>query len=121
GWRFAMEFRHPSFHCDEARAQLAAAGVALCVADTEDPGDNAGRPDLVCTADFAYLRLRRGGYDEAALGSWGEAIGAVLAGGTDVFAFFKHEDSATGPRHAAVLMGASSSPGATSRPARPRP
>ncbi len=58
GHRYAMEFRHPSFDTDEVRSKLAAAGVALCVADTdEQPGT------FLRTGDFAYVRLRGTGYD----------------------------------------------------------
>lgn len=104
GRRFAMEFRHASFDSDEVREKLAAAGVAWCAADTEE---SPGR--FIRTAgDFAYLRLRRGGYDEKALEPWGGAIGGALDDGADVYAYLKHEDSATGPRDAAALVKLSS-------------
>src|SRR6266478_2817563 len=50
--RYAMEFRHPSFDTDEVRSKLGAAGVALCVADTEEQPVRFLR-----TGDFAYVRL----------------------------------------------------------------
>ena len=97
--RFAMEFRHPSFDSGEVREKLAGAGVAWCVADTEErPGT------FVRTAPgFAYVRLRRGGYDEAGIATWAEPVGAALDDGADVYVYLKHEDSATGPRDAAAL------------------
>lgn len=98
--RFAMEFRHPSFDTDEVRGKLDGAGVAWCAADTEETPAS-----FVRTAPaFAYLRLRRGGYDAAGLARWAEGIVPALAGGTDVYAYFKHEDSATGPRDAEALQ-----------------
>lgn len=101
GRRFAMEFRHPSFDDDEVREKLAAAGVALCVADTEVALGTFRR-----LGDFAYVRLRGDGYDEQALTAWGATFQRALAEGADVYAYLKHEDSATGPRDAAILRGA---------------
>ena len=93
-----MEFRHPSFDTDEVRAKLAAAGVALCVADTDD------RPArFVRTGDFAYVRLRGTGYDAKTLEGWGTSFRSALEEGIDVYCYLKHEDSAAGPRDAAIL------------------
>src|SRR5947199_6241285 len=55
--RYAMEFRHPSFDSDEVRHKLGAAGVAVCVADTEEAPGTFRR-----TGGFAYVRLRPTGY-----------------------------------------------------------
>jgi uncharacterized protein YecE (DUF72 family) len=96
--RFAMEFRHPSFDSDEVRAKLAAAGVALCVADTEE-----APATFRWTGDFAYVRLRGTGYEEKALEGWRESFRSALEEGVDVYCYLKHEDSATGPRDAAIL------------------
>jgi uncharacterized protein YecE (DUF72 family) len=96
--RFAAEFRHPTFDTDEVRAKLAAAGVALCVADTEDAPATFRR-----TGDFAYVRLRGAGYDEKTLEGWGASFRTALEEGVDVYAYLKHEDSVTGPRDAAIL------------------
>lgn len=53
--RFALEFRHESWHCEAVREACGASGVALVagVSDLEQ------EPDIPVTADFAYLRLRR--------------------------------------------------------------
>lgn len=116
GRRCAMEFRHESFECAEARAQLAEAGVALCIADTDERPP--GVPSLVDPSGFVYLRLRRARYPKRVLALWADAVEGALTAGADVYAFFKHEDSASGPRHAAGLM--SRIAGTTSRRARPR-
>lgn len=98
GLRFAMEFRHPSFDTDEVRSKLGAAGVAWCVADTEEQPATFRR-----TGDFAYVRLRGTGYEEKTLEGWGASLRSALAEGADVYCYLKHEDSPTGPRDAAIL------------------
>jgi uncharacterized protein YecE (DUF72 family) len=94
----AFEFRHESWLCDEVYQALSDAGAALCVADAEE---TLSTP-LVRTARFGYLRLRRAQYDAAALERWAKAIRAARFPG-EVFAYFKHEDEANGPRFAEQL------------------
>jgi uncharacterized protein YecE (DUF72 family) len=97
--RFAMEFRHDSFDSDEVRDKLAGAGVAWCVADSDD---HEGR--FVQTApDFAYLRLRRDAYGAPALKRWAKAMGEVVENGADVYCYIKHEGGGTGPEDALAL------------------
>jgi uncharacterized protein YecE (DUF72 family) len=96
--RYVMEFRHPSFDTDEVRSKLSAAGVALCVADTDDAPATFRR-----TGGFAYVRLRGTGYEEKALEDWGASFRSALEEGVDVYCYLKHEDSATAPRDAAIL------------------
>jgi uncharacterized protein YecE (DUF72 family) len=93
GGRFALEVRHESWLAAETLTTLADAGVALCVADTEE-----GTGPLVPTAPFGYLRLRRPDYDDAALARWADRIAAQPW--TDALVFFKHEDEARGPEYA---------------------
>ena len=52
------------------------------------------------TAPFAYYRLRRLDYDEAALRKWAEHVRTVTG---DAFVYFKHEDEARGPLFAEGL------------------
>jgi uncharacterized protein YecE (DUF72 family) len=101
GVRAAFEFRDPSWEDDEVSETLRAAGAALCFADTDEA---QGEPRLLPTARFGYLRLRRAGYDEAALRWWADRIRAQPW--DEAFVFFKHEDEARGPRLAAQLMEA---------------
>jgi uncharacterized protein YecE (DUF72 family) len=96
--RFVMEFRHPSFDTDEVREKLGAAGVALCVSDTEEQPAK-----FASTGGFAYVRLRGTGYDEKTLKKWGKSFRSALAEGTDVYCYLKHEESASGPSDAAIL------------------
>ena len=97
--RCAMEFRHASFDTDEVRDRLAAAGVAWCMADTDEQEASFVRT----SPGFAYVRLRRSGYEPAAMERWAGDIRTALEQGTDVFCYFKHEDSAAGPRAATTL------------------
>ena len=95
GLRAAFEFRHASWFDDAVFALLEEAGAALCVADA---GGDHDAP-LVATTDFGYLRLRREGYDEAALRSWADRIRRQPW--RETYVFFKHEDEGAGPRMAA--------------------
>lgn len=98
--RFAMEFRHQSFDTDEVRGELAGAGVAWCVADSDG---REGR--FVLTASgFAYVRLRRETYDAPTLAGWAKSIGTALDAGADVYCYVKHEGSGTGPEDAITLQ-----------------
>ena len=80
---YAFEFRHPSW---------AGAGVVQLVNTLE-----GGWP-------FRYLRLRDPPYDEAALSGWAARLRPLLAQGTPVYAYFKHEDEPLAPRYAARLL-----------------
>ncbi|MCP3903627.1 MAG: DUF72 domain-containing protein [Planctomycetes bacterium] len=90
--RVAFEFRHPSWDDDEVHDRLRSRNCALVIADVDD----ADPPDLVRTADWGYLRLRRAEYDAASLDAWIERLRAQ--DWSDAFVFFKHEDAAAGPR-----------------------
>jgi uncharacterized protein YecE (DUF72 family) len=89
--RAAFEFRHASWFDDVVYDALRSAGVALCVADT----DEASSP-IVPTASWGYLRLRREVYQPDDLRAWVERVRSQPW--LDVFAFFKHENAGTGPR-----------------------
>jgi uncharacterized protein YecE (DUF72 family) len=88
----AFEFRHPSWFSPEVFGLLREWQCALCVSD-RDPA--APPPDLVRTAPWGYLRLRRPGYSDADLALWHEKV--VGQGWEAAYIFFKHEDRAEGP------------------------
>ena len=106
-WRAAFEFRHQSWFDDEVFAALRSRNAALCIADmageTGKAGETgeAGTP-FVATADWGYLRLRREAYTSADLARWAARIREQAW--VDCYAFFKHEDGATGPALAADLL-----------------
>ena len=87
----ALDFRHESWDDPEVTARLDERRVALV-----DASDGA--------AAFRYLRLREPPYDEAALAQLAGTIRAQVAGGVDVYAFFRHEDEPTAPLYAERLL-----------------
>ena len=91
GQRCAMEFRDASWYVPEVYEILALRKVALCHAEGERAPSPLGT--LEGAADFAYLRLRdERGYDDAAVALWAGRCAALLAQGTDVYAYFRHDD-----------------------------
>jgi uncharacterized protein YecE (DUF72 family) len=91
-YRYAFEFRHPSW--EEDRDLLRKRGAAWVISDTDEQPWESG--DLGGNA-FAYLRLRRSEYDNDAVATWGGRMGDALRRGGDVFCFVKHEQDAAGP------------------------
>ena len=96
--RGAFEFRHASWFADDVYEALRARDAALCVADTED-----GHTPDETTASWGYYRLRRVRYRAAALARWAAAL--TRPGRREVFCYFKHEDTGTGPVLATKLLG----------------
>jgi uncharacterized protein YecE (DUF72 family) len=96
GVQAAFEFRHASWFDEEVLTALSDAGAALCVAEGE-----AGSTPLVATAPFGYLRLRRPGYDAAAIAAWADRIHAMPW--SDAYVFFKHEEEARGAAYAQAM------------------
>jgi uncharacterized protein YecE (DUF72 family) len=91
--RCAFEFRHESWFADDVYDVLRARNAALCIADNEE-----GSTPAVATADWGYLRLRAVEYSDGDLARWVTVARDVGARWRDAFVFFKHEDSASGPR-----------------------
>jgi uncharacterized protein YecE (DUF72 family) len=88
----AFEFRSPSWFVDEILDLLHNRGSSLCIADTDENSAN----EIIPTAPWGYLRLRRSDYTDADLSRWLERI--LLQKWKEAFVFFKHEDDdAKGP------------------------
>ena len=91
--RFTFEFRHQEWLDDEVFETLRTRNMAFCTADAE------GRPtEVVSTADWGYLRLRRSDYGEAEQADWATRISEQSW--KAVYVMFKHEDAAGGPNMA---------------------
>jgi uncharacterized protein YecE (DUF72 family) len=90
----AFEFRNLSWLDDEILSLLHEQGSSLCIADADENPAN----EIVPTAPWGYLRLRRSGYTDADLSKWLERI--LSQEWEKAFIFFKHEDEAKGPEMA---------------------
>lgn len=95
-WRVAFQFRHRSWHTPEVAGLLEQYGAALV------HGDGEAEPGLLGRGAFIYLRLRREAYSSQRLTAWAQRVRGYLAGGRDVYVYFKHE--ALGPHYAQRLV-----------------
>lgn len=93
----AVEFRHPSWLCDDVYAVLRRHDAALVVSDDE----RWPAAPRIATAPLAYYRLRRPVYEAADLERWREELRAESAG-RDVHVYIRHEPDA--PELAAYLL-----------------
>lgn len=94
----AFEFRHPSWFDEQTFAALRQHNCALCRADT----DESEISDLLSTASWGYLRLRRAGYSAPELVRWKERV--LAQDWSETYVFFKHEDEGIGPKLAAEFL-----------------
>ncbi len=85
--RWAIEFRHESWHDTSVELLLRRFNVSWVAADSDE------RP-VECrdTADFWYVRLRRSAYDDGDLERWAGRIRELVDEGKSCFVFCKHED-----------------------------
>lgn len=105
--RCAFEFRHKSWFEEPVYEVLAKRGIALCLAES----DKLVVPERV-TSDFVYFRLRKSDYSPADRAEIAQKTSELLAGGKDVFVFFKHEENPAGAVYAEELLnGQKNSPG----------
>jgi len=96
--RAAFEFRHESWFDNETFALLRGKDCALVVSDT----DEKPLTEIISTANWGYLRLRRTAYEESDLAEWLKRVKDQKW--KDAFVFFKHEDEGTGPKLAAQFI-----------------
>lgn len=90
----AFEFRSSSWLNDGILNLLRARDCSLCIADL----DEAPVRDIITTASWGYLRLRRSDYSDAELSDWAKKI--LAQKWKRAFVFFKHEEEAKGPKMA---------------------
>jgi len=102
--RAAFEFRHESWFDDETFDLLREKDRALVVSDTDDKPLS----EIISTAGWGYLRLRRTAYDENDLADWMKRVKDQKW--EDAFVFFKHEDEGIGPKLAAQFLKLSEPP-----------
>lgn len=90
----AFEFRSPSWLDGEISDLLRERGCSLCISDTDENPTN----EIIATASWGYLRLRRSDYRSMDLLQWRERI--LSQKWEKAFVFFKHEEEAKGPEMA---------------------
>jgi uncharacterized protein YecE (DUF72 family) len=99
GLRYAFEFRHPSWLCDEVYDALRARNISLCVAESE----KLEVPEVI-TADFVYYRLRKPDYTEADIDAFAARSRDLLGTGRDLYLMFKHEETPEGALNAELVL-----------------
>lgn len=97
--RCAFEFRNNSWLIDEVYRLFEKHGIALCLAES----DKFEVPEVV-TAGFVYVRLRKEDYSVEERAEVADRVRGMLAGGRDVYVFFKHEDTPAGAVYAEELL-----------------
>jgi uncharacterized protein YecE (DUF72 family) len=97
--RYAFEFRHASWLADPIYQLLGRHSASLCLAESE----KFEVPEIV-TAGFVYARLRKPEYSPEDRQAIADKAERLLAGGKDVFLFFKHEETPDGALYAEELL-----------------
>ncbi len=87
----AFEFRSKSWFGKDILDLLRAHGCGLCMADW----DEHPLQEIISTAPWGYLRLRRSDYTDDDLSKWLDRI--LEQKWERAFVFFKHEEEAKGP------------------------
>jgi uncharacterized protein YecE (DUF72 family) len=90
----AFEFRSSSWLEAEILDLLRERECSLCITDADENQKN----EIINTAPWGYLRLRRSDYTDVDLSQWMERI--LAQKWQRVFVFFKHEEEAKGPETA---------------------
>lgn len=87
----AFEFRNASWLDPQILNLLRKKECSLCIADT----DENPATEIISTAPWGYMRLRRSDYTDTDLSEWRDRI--LAEKWKQAFVFFKHEDEAKGP------------------------
>jgi uncharacterized protein YecE (DUF72 family) len=90
----AFDFRSPTWLEGGIPDLLRDKGCSWCIEDTDE--NPVG--EIISTATWGYLRLRRSDYSDADLKQWAERV--LSQKWERVFVLFKHEDGAKGPEMA---------------------
>jgi uncharacterized protein YecE (DUF72 family) len=94
GYRFAFEFRNPSWFDEQVYEILVAHGAAFCLYEL------AGRlSSKEVTADWVYVRLHgprdayQGRYDTETLAGWMGAFSSWMRQGREIYCYFDNDES----------------------------
>jgi uncharacterized protein YecE (DUF72 family) len=104
--RHAIEFREPSWYCDEVYALLERRRVALCLHDMAGSAS-----DRIAIGPFVYVRFHgtqkySGRYTDAALEAWAGWLAARASEGRPIYAYFNNDTGGHAPRDAVRLRAA---------------
>jgi hypothetical protein len=104
--RHTIEFREPSWYCDEVFALLERYHVALCLHDMR--GSASGR---VAIGPFVYVRFHgtekyTGSYSDRTLQEWADWLAERHAEGRPIYAYFNNDSGGHAPRDAVRLRKA---------------
>ena len=101
--RHVVEFREPSWYCDEVFTLMRQHHVALCLHDME--GSASGRLEV---GPITYVRFHgpakySGRYNDSGLERWAEWLAARAKAGVPVYAYFNNDIGGHAPRDAGRL------------------
>lgn len=115
--RYAVEFRHKSWHVEPTYQLLRELDMALCIHDYP----TCKPPDIVTTPAFSYVRLHGysapyvGSYPRRSLQRWAQRIRSLAQQVDDVYVYFNNDVAAAAPHDAAALKTLLASGGRTPR------
>lgn len=91
-WKVTIEFRHPSWYCDEMTEVLDRHGVAVCLHDhTAGPVDNANNVPLVYLRRHGGIGNYQGSYTPTQIQRDAESIQRWLAEGREIYVYYDND------------------------------
>jgi uncharacterized protein YecE (DUF72 family) len=105
GYRYAFEFRDPSWFGDQVYAMLAAHDAAFCIYEL---GGQVSPKEV--TADWVYVRLHgpdgayQGKYDAETLAGWMDAFSTWMGQGKEVYCYFDNDEAGYAVQNALALQ-----------------
>jgi uncharacterized protein YecE (DUF72 family) len=105
-YQYAMEFRNPTWYCEEVYQILEQFNVAFCIYELEQH-----LSPLKVTADFVYIRLHgpgakyQGSYSDEVLKEWAVRMRRWRRQGKNVFIYFDNDQAGYAAFNAATLRG----------------
>lgn len=106
GYRYAFEFRDPSWFNNETYDTLAENRSAFCIYDL----DRNLSPKIV-TADFVYIRLHgpngayKGEYTTEVLAGWADELSTWLREGKEIYCYFDNDEKGYAAKDSLRLQG----------------
>ena len=103
--RHVIEFRHPSWFCDEVAANLDHHDISNCISDAADwPCWDAVSGNAVYIRLHGHSRTYASGYSQGKLEDWAQRIHRWHARGLAVYIYFDNDAEGAAPRDAMYLQ-----------------